>query len=181
MPKPTPLYNHNSRTATACQLNISSVSGQSSYLYTSSQVPVAPPVAQDSNRQHEYPMPDFNMDIDETEDCAPINLNAIDKDTPDGRPPIEVIPSVHVHVVPAKRYANSVGVLWISTCAITHITLSKTSPFKLGQTVKMIIWMNVWRWKGVVHSIQLVLVVEHQCHNIGAKTAWWDHYGAKVV
>jgi hypothetical protein len=109
--------------STACQLNISSVSGQSSNSYTSSQVPVAPPVAQDSNRQHEYPTPDFNMDV-ETEDRAPIDLNAIDEDTPDGRPPIEVVPGVHVHVVPAKRYANSVGVSWISTlCHNSHHTI----------------------------------------------------------
>src|SRR6266436_5353343 len=80
---------------------------------------------------------------------------------------------------------NGMPILWefrgFQFCAITHITLSRTSPFKLGPTVEMIIWMNVWRWEGVVHSIQLVLVVEHRCLDIGAKTAWWDHYGAKVA
>jgi len=126
MPKPTPLYDHNSRAAIARQLNISSnFSGRSSYSYTSSQVPVPPPIThRDSNRQNEHSSSDLNMDVDETEDRAPIDLNAIDEDTPDGGPAIEVAPGVRVHVVPAKRYANSVGVSWISIlCHNSHHTI----------------------------------------------------------
>jgi hypothetical protein len=109
MPKSTPLYNHNSRTTTARQLNISSnVSGRSSFSYVSSQVPVAQPAAP-PNPQHEHSTPNFDMDVDETEDHAAMDQNTIDEDTPDGRSSVEAMPGVHVHVVPAKRYANSVG------------------------------------------------------------------------
>jgi hypothetical protein len=104
MPKaPTPLYNHASRNATARQLNIStSVSGQSSLSYTSSQVPLDP-IASEPHLAHEYYTNDVDMDIDEGD--APEDLNMDEDHT------VKVVPGVHAHVVPpkAKRYENSVG------------------------------------------------------------------------
>ena len=114
MPKdPTPLYSHRSRNATARQLNITTnASGRSSYSFTSTHVPVEPAVPE-PHTEPEYYAPDSNMDVDGAEYQAPEDLNAIDKDTPDGRQPVEVAPGVHVHVNPppkARRYDNSVGV-----------------------------------------------------------------------
>jgi hypothetical protein len=102
MPKtPSALYNHSSRNTTARQLNIStSTSGRSSYSFASSQVPL-PPVEPQPHHDEEFYAPD-GMDIDE--DPGPGEAMEEDKT-------VEVMPGVHVHIVPpkAKRYENSVG------------------------------------------------------------------------
>ena len=109
MPKqPSALYNHSSRNATARQLNISSSSsGRTSYSYTSSQLPLVLP------KPEPEPHPDGEyygapMDMDVNDDPTPGIDNIEEEEN------IEVVPGVHVHIVPkatAKRYENSVGIL----------------------------------------------------------------------
>lgn len=148
MPKaPTQLYNHASRAATARQLNISSdSSGRQSYSYTSSRVSLPDPTPQASHDEF-YPM-DVDMDgIDK--DHTPGDGAITNEDTPINEDAtIEVMPGVHVHIVPpkAKRYANSVGHLNISLFRPRLTTAhSRIFLFKLGSIVGMTILTNVWR------------------------------------
>jgi hypothetical protein len=105
MPKiPTALYNHATRNATARQLNISgTVSGRSSYSYTSSQVTLEP-VAPESHPAHEDYVNDLDVDINI--DDGPGDLNTADEDGI-----VEVVPGVQAIITPpkAKRYENSVS------------------------------------------------------------------------
>lgn len=109
MPKqPSALYNHSSRNATARQLNISSSSsGRTSYSYTSSQLPlVLPEPEPEPHPDGEYYGAPMDMDVDN--DPTPGIDNIEEEEN------IEVVPGVHVHIVPkatAKRYENSVGIL----------------------------------------------------------------------
>jgi hypothetical protein len=131
MPKvPTPLYNHASRNATARQLNISStVSGRSSYSYTSSQVPLEP-VAPESHPAHEYYTNDEDVDMDI--DDAPGDLNTADEDDT-----VEAAPGVHVHIVPpkAKRYENSVS-QFFRFYALTNPAVAGCPSVHLGKMPK---------------------------------------------
>jgi hypothetical protein len=104
------LYNHSSRNATARQLNISSSSsGRTSYSYTSSQLPLVLPEPEPEPEPHpdgEYYGAPMDMDVDD--DPTPGIDNIEEEEN------IEVVPGVHVHIVPkatAKRYENSVGIL----------------------------------------------------------------------
>lgn len=115
MPKaPSALYNHNTRDATARQLNISG-SGRNFASYTTSQIPLAP-APPEAHPEHEYYTPDM-MDIDIDEDSPSHNHD------PDEEPEtIEVMPGVHVKSkTKAKRYENSVG--GSLTCLVSTFTL----------------------------------------------------------
>jgi hypothetical protein len=111
MPKePSSLYNHSTRRATARQLNLSTDgSGCTSLSYTSSQAPVEPPIPAPQS-QHDYYIPDANMDIDDIDEGhAAHTPDAMDEDEDET---IEVMSGVHV--IPtkkAKRYENSVRII----------------------------------------------------------------------
>lgn len=109
MPKqPSALHNHFSRNATASQLNISgSSSGQTSYSYMSSHLPLALPEPAPEPEAHpdgEY----YSAPMDMDDDPTPSIDNIGEEEN------IEVMPGVHVNVVPnamAKQYKNLVGIL----------------------------------------------------------------------
>jgi hypothetical protein len=116
MPKtPSALYNHNTREATARQLNISGGS-RNFASYVTSQVSLPPPPSE-AHPEHEY-YPVDPMDIDEDN---PVYNHPDDSD--EEPETVEVMPGVHVKPkAKAKRYENSVGDLFL-TCLISGLTV----------------------------------------------------------
>jgi hypothetical protein len=117
MPKvPSALYNHNTREATARQLNISG-SSRNFASYVTSQVPLLPPPPE-AHPEHEYYPVDL-MDIDE--DNPTYDQDPGDSD--EEPETVEVMPGVHVKPkTKAKRYENSVSDFFFA-CLIFTLTV----------------------------------------------------------
>lgn len=114
MPKvPSALYNHNVRSATARQLNISSsASGRTSLAFPSSQVPLEPITPNVDPELDSYAV-DMSMDIDDDHD---------DPDATRVGSTIEVAPGLHIFAKQkAKRYENLV-------CFFAHPVLASRLP-----------------------------------------------------
>jgi hypothetical protein len=96
------LYNHKAQDVTVRHLNVSTAaSGHSSYLFNSSEVPIAPvvpaPHPQDEDEHQYYAAAGMDIDFDE-----PIMENG---------ETVEVVTGVHIAPTKAKRYRNLVSLI----------------------------------------------------------------------